>query len=197
MTRFKEDQAVSLVTKKGEIMSYGTCPSCEAESPKGTSRDRHPDGYTTCGACWSPTRTRNWQDYKPVRRHLAKLRIGIAQIEAIWNKWGNEPSSGGERTAEIDFLMAIGEVLESLREPSKPNAASTTASVALNSQELDELPVGSVVRVAGSTWVREVSHMNPMICWKCSAQGLATSAMFLAVGGAVLVSRGEAPAERG
>ncbi len=175
-------------------MSCGICPSCGEEWPLGTLRARRPDGYTICGECGAKTLSRNWKTDEPVRSEAAKLRIGLRRIEAIWNKWGSEPWSGGERTAEVDFLMAIGEVLESLREL-KP---SKTTEVELTAQEIGELPVGSVVEYFEHRWCRDFQSEDfpGAPCWlKEGDRYCSKSSGQFPVAGAVLVSRG-APAER-
>jgi hypothetical protein len=42
------------------VTGYGFCPNCGADNPKGTSRERRPNGYTKCGNCKKKTLSSAW-----------------------------------------------------------------------------------------------------------------------------------------
>lgn len=77
---FNDILSESVVPFSEDALGYGVCPKCKYQGHPNTTRERRPNGNTTCGACGTVSKSKAWslQEATPesVRNRIRRRTMG-------------------------------------------------------------------------------------------------------------------------
>jgi hypothetical protein len=88
---------------------YGYCPECKTPNAEGSTRERRPNGFTTCGACGEKTHSQRWKDKLPSKpkkpKHIVVVKKPGEEPEVV--RWDKITSEAHKEMIDGGWLEAI------------------------------------------------------------------------------------------